>query len=196
MRKIPQKDRARSCQSEKRGSKPRHICITHHIGSTPPPPGGSRLLDLASHAVHQGCAEPFQDGLPGRYPPSSGLPACQWMTGTGVGADAAGRSSTLHWWSALTPLGRGHGVHPQRGRGREGRGGRGAWDTSRDLPIPTLGCKCIGSLQCHGPCQSWASPASMLPPGGSGGSPGQHLQARHSYGQSAQVGSHLKGPCH
>ena len=36
--KIPQKDRARSCQSEKRGSKPRHICITHHIGSTPPPP--------------------------------------------------------------------------------------------------------------------------------------------------------------
>ena len=37
--KVPQKDRARSCQSEKRGSKPRHICITHHIGSTPPPPG-------------------------------------------------------------------------------------------------------------------------------------------------------------
>ena len=36
MRKTPQKDRARSCQSEKRGSKPRHICITHHIGSTPP----------------------------------------------------------------------------------------------------------------------------------------------------------------
>ena len=36
--KIPPKDRARSCQSEKRGSKPRHICITHHIGSTPPPP--------------------------------------------------------------------------------------------------------------------------------------------------------------
>ena len=35
--KTPQKDRARSCQSEKRGSKPRHICITHHIGSTPPP---------------------------------------------------------------------------------------------------------------------------------------------------------------
>ena len=34
--KIPQKDRARSCQSEKRGSKPLHICITHHIGSTPP----------------------------------------------------------------------------------------------------------------------------------------------------------------
>ena len=34
--KTPQKDRARSCQSEKRGSKPRHICITHHIGSTPP----------------------------------------------------------------------------------------------------------------------------------------------------------------
>ena len=34
--KVPQKDRARSCQSEKRGSKPRHICITHHIGSTPP----------------------------------------------------------------------------------------------------------------------------------------------------------------
>ena len=33
--KIPQKDRARSCQSEKRGSKPRHICITHHIVSTP-----------------------------------------------------------------------------------------------------------------------------------------------------------------
>ena len=38
--KVPQKDRARSCQSEKRGSKPRHICITHHIGSTPPPPPG------------------------------------------------------------------------------------------------------------------------------------------------------------
>ena len=37
MRKIPQKDRARSCQSEKRGSKPRHIFITHLIGSTPPP---------------------------------------------------------------------------------------------------------------------------------------------------------------
>ena len=37
--KVPQKDRARSCQSEKRGSKPRHICITHHIGSTPPPRG-------------------------------------------------------------------------------------------------------------------------------------------------------------
>ena len=36
--KIPQKDCARSCQSEKRGSKPRHICITHHIGSTPPGP--------------------------------------------------------------------------------------------------------------------------------------------------------------
>ena len=34
--KVPQKDRARSCQSEKRGSKPGHICITHHIGSTPP----------------------------------------------------------------------------------------------------------------------------------------------------------------
>ena len=31
--KIPQKDRARSCQSEKRGSKTRHVCITHHIGS-------------------------------------------------------------------------------------------------------------------------------------------------------------------
>ena len=38
-KKMTQKDRARSCQSEKRGSKPRHICITHHIGSTPPPPG-------------------------------------------------------------------------------------------------------------------------------------------------------------
>ena len=36
-KKTPQKDRARSCQSEKRWSKPRHICITHHIGSTPPP---------------------------------------------------------------------------------------------------------------------------------------------------------------
>ena len=34
--KIPQKDRAGSCQSEKRMSKPRHICITYHIGSTPP----------------------------------------------------------------------------------------------------------------------------------------------------------------
>ena len=41
-KKIPQKDRARSCQSEKRGSKPRHICITHHIGSTPPPGRGLR----------------------------------------------------------------------------------------------------------------------------------------------------------
>ena len=39
--KVPQKDRARSCQSEKRGSKPRHICITHHIGSTPPGAEGS-----------------------------------------------------------------------------------------------------------------------------------------------------------
>ena len=36
--KIPQKDRARSCQSEKRGSKPRHICITHHPPPPPPPP--------------------------------------------------------------------------------------------------------------------------------------------------------------
>ena len=40
--KIPQKDRARSCQSEKRGSKPRHICITHHIGS-PDLQGGTDL---------------------------------------------------------------------------------------------------------------------------------------------------------
>ena len=46
MRKIPQKDRARSCQSEKRGSKPRHICITHHIGSTPP--GGCVLACVVS----------------------------------------------------------------------------------------------------------------------------------------------------
>ena len=43
--KIPQKDRARSCQSEKRGSKPRHICITHHIGSTPP---GGVILTIRS----------------------------------------------------------------------------------------------------------------------------------------------------
>ena len=51
--KIPQKDRARSCQSEKRGSKPRHICITHHIGSTPspPPPPGCR----AGHAFVWQC---------------------------------------------------------------------------------------------------------------------------------------------
>ena len=43
--KTPQKDRARSCQSEKRGSKPRHICITHHIGSTPPGvPGANELI--------------------------------------------------------------------------------------------------------------------------------------------------------
>ena len=48
--KIPQKDRARSCQSEKRGSKPRHICITHHIGSTPPGTTWWRL-DLISEAA-------------------------------------------------------------------------------------------------------------------------------------------------
>ena len=49
--KVPQKDRARSCQSEKRGSKPRHICITHHIGSTPPPPPppGFGHADLTRH---------------------------------------------------------------------------------------------------------------------------------------------------
>ena len=42
--KVPQKDRARSCQSEKRGSKPRHICITHHIGSTPPHSRSSSVI--------------------------------------------------------------------------------------------------------------------------------------------------------
>ena len=44
--KTPQKDRARSCQSEKRGSKPRHICITHHIGSTPPGVGLNLIPEM------------------------------------------------------------------------------------------------------------------------------------------------------
>ena len=56
--KIPQKYRARSCQSEKRGSKPRHICITHHIGSTPPPPPpppppGKTVSRLHTKAIHR-----------------------------------------------------------------------------------------------------------------------------------------------
>ena len=51
--KIPQKDRARSCQSEKRGSKPRHICITHHIGSTPPPPGCSLVYSVIAVWANQ-----------------------------------------------------------------------------------------------------------------------------------------------
>ena len=34
--KTPQKDRVSYPEGQKRGSKPRHICITHHIGSTPP----------------------------------------------------------------------------------------------------------------------------------------------------------------
>ena len=34
--KTPQKDRVWYPEAQKRGSKPRHICITHHIGSTPP----------------------------------------------------------------------------------------------------------------------------------------------------------------
>ena len=38
-KKTPQKDRVWYPEGQKRGSKkPRHICITHHIGSTPPPP--------------------------------------------------------------------------------------------------------------------------------------------------------------
>ena len=37
--KTPQKDRVWYPEGQKRGSKPRHICITHHRGSTPPPPG-------------------------------------------------------------------------------------------------------------------------------------------------------------
>ena len=36
--KTPQKDRVWYPEGKKRGSKPRHICITHHIGSNPPPP--------------------------------------------------------------------------------------------------------------------------------------------------------------
>ena len=36
-KKTPQKDRVWYPEGQKRGSKPRHICITHHIGSTPPP---------------------------------------------------------------------------------------------------------------------------------------------------------------
>ena len=36
--KTPQKDRVWYPEAQKRGSKPRHICITHHIGSTPNPP--------------------------------------------------------------------------------------------------------------------------------------------------------------
>ena len=51
--KIPQKDRARSCQSEKRGSKPRHICITHHIGSTPPGSVTPTVLDGYFHIRHK-----------------------------------------------------------------------------------------------------------------------------------------------
>ena len=35
--KTPQKDRVWYPEAKKMGSKPRHICITHHIGSTPPP---------------------------------------------------------------------------------------------------------------------------------------------------------------
>ena len=35
--KTPQKDQVWYPEGQKRGSKPRHICITHHIGSTPPP---------------------------------------------------------------------------------------------------------------------------------------------------------------
>ena len=50
--KVPQKDRARSCQSEKRGSKPRHICITHHIGSAPPPPPPGLLMCQKSQCGH------------------------------------------------------------------------------------------------------------------------------------------------
>ena len=53
--KTPQKDRARSCQSEKRGSKPRHICITRHIGSTPPPPGATLI---GSHLTSEPTASP------------------------------------------------------------------------------------------------------------------------------------------
>ena len=34
--KTPQKDRVWYPEAQKIGSKPRHICITHHIGSTPP----------------------------------------------------------------------------------------------------------------------------------------------------------------
>ena len=37
--KTPQKDQVWYPEGQKRGSKPRHICITHHIGSTPPPGG-------------------------------------------------------------------------------------------------------------------------------------------------------------
>ena len=33
-KKTPQKDRVWYPEGQKRGSKPRHICITHHIGST------------------------------------------------------------------------------------------------------------------------------------------------------------------
>ena len=36
--KTPQKDQVWYPVAQKRGSKPQHICITHHIGSTPPPP--------------------------------------------------------------------------------------------------------------------------------------------------------------
>ena len=52
--KIPQKDRARSCQSEKRGSKPRHICITHHIGSTPPGESddSDKIVVTIPHCIH------------------------------------------------------------------------------------------------------------------------------------------------
>ena len=60
--KIPQKDRARSCQSEKRGSKPRHICITHHIGSTPP---RNVPHPRAPTPVPRTCRQSSPDQLPG-----------------------------------------------------------------------------------------------------------------------------------
>ena len=42
--KTPQKDRVWYPEDQKRGSKPRHICIAHHIGSTPPPPGSEAVI--------------------------------------------------------------------------------------------------------------------------------------------------------
>ena len=55
--KIPQKDRVWYPEGQKRGSKPRHICITHYIGSTPPgitPPLFTLATKMASMSSSSG----------------------------------------------------------------------------------------------------------------------------------------------